>query len=327
MPPHPEPQFDYAYDVEKELGRLDAHFKTRGVPRKSDGLTLVASWNVANLGDPGQARSDADHRVIAHILRRFDVVAVQEVKDDLAAFRAVLKRMGGGYRAVFTDPAGNQERMAFVYDRKRIRTRELFGELALVDAKRKTFNVEYKNEVLRFKGFNRNPFMVAFGPRRGRRKTFDFTLVNVHLYYGAKSGRKLRDRLLEVMALSQWAQGRSDAETAYDPNIILLGDMNLPSLRPKSPFLKILKERGLRLTDYSSNVDRNGTNLGGDRPYDQIAFVPKKTEGDYAGKTGVFDFDAVLFPDLFRTRGVEDFRAYMKYHISDHRLLWAAFRA
>jgi hypothetical protein len=57
---------------------------------------LVATWNVANLGL--QKRTDADHALIAEILRWFDLVAVQD--DDLTGLRAVLsklpkKRRGG----------------------------------------------------------------------------------------------------------------------------------------------------------------------------------------------------------------------------------------
>ncbi len=219
--------------------------------------------------------------------------------------------------------------MGFIYDRRRIQTRQLYAELALVDRGRKTIKVEFRGKELNFHGFNRNPFMVAFAPRRpGRRKTFDFTLVNVHLYYGAAGGRKLRNRLLEVMALTKWAQKRTNTKTVYDDNIILLGDMNLPSLKSRDLIYRALKRRGLSLTKYSTDVDKEGTNLSGSHPYDQIAISPQKTGQDYTGETGVFDFDSALFPDLYdEGRGLKRLRAYLKYYISDHRLLWAAFKA
>ncbi len=323
-----KPSFPYRYNLEREIKHLDAHFKLRGVPRKSAGKTLVASWNIANLGDAGQVRSQDDLRLMAHILKRFDVVAIQEVKDNLSDFSEIMSYLGRHYEAVFTDPAGNNERMAFVYDSNRVQTRELFAELALVDRTRKSIRVQFKGKTLNFKGFNRNPFMVSFEAHRpGRKRPFGFTLVNVHIYYGAKSGRKLRNRLLEIMALSSWAQKRSRAKTIYDDDVILLGDMNLPSLKKDDSIFKTLKRRGLYLTEYSTNVSRKGTNLGGDRPYDQIAFFPKRTKHEYTGETGVFDFDFALFPYLYSRKNIEKFRAYMKYHISDHRLLWAAFRS
>jgi hypothetical protein len=40
----------------------------------------------------------------------------------------------------------------------------------------------------------------------------------------------------------------------------------------------------------------------------------------------VFDFDNALFRDLFNDRGVKPYLTYARYHISDHRPLWAQFR-
>ncbi len=39
----------------------------------------------------------------------------------------------------------------------------------------------------------------------------------------------------------------------------------------------------------------------------------------------VFDFDNALFADLYRDRGLKPYLAYARYHISDHRPLWAEF--
>jgi hypothetical protein len=40
----------------------------------------------------------------------------------------------------------------------------------------------------------------------------------------------------------------------------------------------------------------------------------------------VFDFDGALFADLYEARKRTEFLAYMRFHISDHRPLWAQFR-
>ena len=39
----------------------------------------------------------------------------------------------------------------------------------------------------------------------------------------------------------------------------------------------------------------------------------------------VFDFDNALFADLYQDRGLKPYLAYARYHISDHRPLWAGF--
>jgi hypothetical protein len=41
----------------------------------------------------------------------------------------------------------------------------------------------------------------------------------------------------------------------------------------------------------------------------------------------VIDFDGAVFRDLWQARPAKDFRAYVRYYLSDHRPLWAEFRA
>ena len=38
----------------------------------------------------------------------------------------------------------------------------------------------------------------------------------------------------------------------------------------------------------------------------------------------VFDFDRVVFEDMYEERGLKSFRAYVRYYLSDHRPIWAA---
>ena len=47
----------------------------------------------------------------------------------------------------------------------------------------------------------------------------------------------------------------------------------------------------------------------------------------FTGQCNVFDFDGALFQDLWKDpqRTPSQFRGYVRYHISDHRPLWAEF--
>ena len=74
----PEPRLMYA--SQNEIDDLDAHFSLRDVPQSQDNRLLIATWNIANLG--AQDRPPRALRVIAHILSRFDLIAVQEVNDN-----------------------------------------------------------------------------------------------------------------------------------------------------------------------------------------------------------------------------------------------------
>ena len=56
-----------------EIAAIDAHFMTRNVPVSSNNRLLLASWNIANLGV--QERSRGVRKVLAHIMKRFDLIA------------------------------------------------------------------------------------------------------------------------------------------------------------------------------------------------------------------------------------------------------------
>jgi hypothetical protein len=58
--------------------------------------------------------------------------------------------------------------------------------------------------------------------------------------------------------------------------------------------------------------------------YDQVAFFPGETGEEFV-TSGVFDFDGAVFADLWRQQSKADFKAYVRYHLSDHRPLWAQF--
>ena len=57
-----------------EIAAIDAHFMTQNVPVSSNNRLLLASWNIANLGV--QERSRGVRKALAHIMKRFDLIAV-----------------------------------------------------------------------------------------------------------------------------------------------------------------------------------------------------------------------------------------------------------
>ncbi len=83
------------------------------MPTSSRDNLLLATWNIANLG--AQDRRPAALELIAHILKRFDLTAVQEVNDDFEAFRHVMAHLGRRFDYIMTDTAGNSERLAYVF--------------------------------------------------------------------------------------------------------------------------------------------------------------------------------------------------------------------
>ena len=84
MPSFPKPSFPFSYQVNAEVDALRDYRDTkpgRQIPAKSQNRLLLASWNIANLGL--QKRRDQDYQIIAEMISWFDLVALQEVNDNL----------------------------------------------------------------------------------------------------------------------------------------------------------------------------------------------------------------------------------------------------
>jgi endonuclease/exonuclease/phosphatase family metal-dependent hydrolase len=323
MPEFPKPRFEFEYDVDAEIARLREWRKKedRFIPAKSNDTLLLATWNIANFG--AQDRRDQDRRLIAEILGWFDVVAIQETRSNLADLDAVAALLPR-YRRLFTDTAGNDERMVYLYDAKKgIEVREQVGEVAIEPSALR--HIKLPGVAQSFNGFDRNPFLASF-----KFKNANFTLANVHLYFGGTSAQDIQRRQLETFAVARWARGQNQSKTAYDPTIILLGDFNLPHMADDDPIFSVLKRFGLLLTEHSTEI---GATLPGEpsetaeeiKHYDQIAFFPG-TKALFTGRTGVFDFDSAVFPNLWDERGRKDFNAFIRYYLSDHRPLWAEIK-
>jgi hypothetical protein len=80
---------------------------------------------------------------------------------------------------------------------------------------------------------------------------------------------------------------------------------------------------GLETPPHSSQI---GSAIASDSHYEQIAFFPGTTKDRFNGACNVFDFDGAVFQDLWQQRTAAQYQSYVRYHISDHRPLWAEFR-
>lgn len=316
MPPFPKPPFDYDYQVEAQRSALRNWRDSepgRQTPAKAANRLLLATWNIANLGV--QERRVKDYALIAEILSWFDLIAVQEVNDDLEGLRGIHDLLPSDYRLLFSDAAGNNERLTFIYDWRKVTQLEEIGELALAPSDLSHVRLEGSDQ--RFDGFDRNPYLGLF-----RAGTLVFQLANVHLYFGSDSAISMNRRRLETLAVARWAESRRKSPYASTRDIIPLGDFNLPKTEPGDPIFDELTGRGLHLPDHSTAI---GSTIASDSHYDQIAFFPGETQGQFTGQSGVYDFDGALFRTLWEGRPLKDFLAYMRYYVSDHRPLWAEF--
>lgn len=317
MPSFPKPRFDFRYSATREIAALNNYRDRkpgRQIPAKATNRLLLATWNIANLGL--QKRRTRDYRLLAEIVSWFDLIALQEVNDNLDGLVKLRKALPPAYAALFSDKAGNNERLAFLYDETKIAPLEMVGEVAV--SPRDQASIRLPGLDARFRGFDRNPHVAAF--RAGR---FEFALVNVHQYFGGVGRASLNRRSLETYAVARWADLRRRSKYSYTTNIIALGDFNLPKVEKGDPIYGALTARGLQLPNHSTRV---ASSIASDRAYDQIAFFPGPTKRRYTKESGVFDFDGALFSRLWNSRTEKQFNSYVRYYISDHRPLWMQFK-
>jgi hypothetical protein len=134
-------------DTARIAGRLAAileamHNHPQGpnqsVPNKNATETLLlATWNLQAFdGGETDRRTDESYWYIAEIVSHFDLIAIQEVGANLGALEKLKYRLGGTWNYVVSDvtqgKAGNKERLAFLFDRRKIRFSGVAGEIVVL---------------------------------------------------------------------------------------------------------------------------------------------------------------------------------------------------
>ena len=308
MPSFPKPKFIFNFDLQDELKNLRDHKEARGIPDKNMDRLLLGSWNIANLGL--QIRQTDHYKLLAEIVSWFDIVAIQEVNDNLEGLNILESFLPAEYNLVFSDKGGNNERSAFIYDSEIINQLELVGEIAVAPSEHK--HIKLPGVTQEFKGFDRNPFLCSF-----QWKNTIFILITVHSFSGGEASHDLERRALEALAIGRYADLRNSSKNAFSKNIIALGDFNIPMTQKGDIVYDALIKRGLKLPEHSTKVY---SNISNDKMYDQIAFLPSIKSKIVTH--GVFDFDTAIFPELWQNETPVNFRAYLRYYLSDHRPLW-----
>jgi len=285
---------------------LDAEIPARTI----DGTVLVATWNLREF-DTGRfgSRTEEAFRFIAEILSRFDVVAIQEVADDLSALLRLEQLLGGTWRHLVTDTslgsAGNRERMAFVYDVRKLDFSGLAGEVVIPD--------KAGASVLQLA---RTPFLCGF-----RAGATCFALCTVHLYYG--QGARDPRRTQEIRALAALLAGKAGRPDSPTENLVLLGDFNV--FNTDDAVLTTLESAGFGVPPEIQPL--GGSSLDRSRHYDQIAVLAREGRFATTGRAGVFDWSRAVFrredaATWAHACGRYDYAQWRTHQMSDHLPLW-----
>lgn len=315
----------------------------REIPQRNLRKTLIlGTWNIREFDSSSFGERSAEAMLyIAEIVSRFDLIAIQEVRKDLKALDQLVDLLGRDrWHYIFTDvtegSAGNKERMAYLYDTRKVSFGGLAAELVLPPMRVK--NEQGKTEYLPVSQISRTPFVVGFTSG-----DTSFILASVHMLYGSSKGND-PERVAEIRHFAEFLNDRSKDPTTWSRNIIALGDFNI--FKQGDLTLQALKDEGFTIPEPFLT---EGSNVKQDKIFDQIAFNTRPDRFETTGKAGVFNFFETIYreedeaeyveqmgEDYFQnsrgvTRSVSSrsryYKTYWRTHqISDHLPLWTELK-
>ena len=280
-------------------------------PSKLDETVNIAVWNIRDFGKTKRTLPALHY--IAEILGQFDLVGLVELRDNLSDMGKVMTFLGPYWQIVYSDwiddDGGNQERTAFLFDRRAVTFNGLAAE---VDAPR------LKNEAGEYVAINsfwRAPYLCSF-----RSGNFDFLAVAMH----ARWGDGIEGRRVELQMLADWLDTRFKSKYVEDNDLLVMGDFNIPKL--DDALFKALTSSGLKIPKQLKQLKAGdtvvgGSNLGKDARYDQILHRPTVPE-HFCNNGGVLDFfiDDAHIDELFPGKNYS--RSKFSFQMSDHLPIW-----
>lgn len=301
--------------------------QTTGVPEHAlDDRALIGTWNIREFdSSKGGVRGIEPLLYIAEVISAFNVVAIQEVREDLGPLNRLLRYLGEWWHVLVTDvtrgKAGNFERLAFLYDTRKVRFSGLVGEVV-----RPRSEEDVPGQFV--EQFARTPFLVGF--QVGWLK---FTICTAHILYG--TGDALNpQRIKEIGWLARMLADQHLEQHAWSDNILLLGDFNIFDTTDATA--KAITDAGFTLPP---ELTVKPSNLTQTKHYDQIAFYQPTKPGVkkplVLSAAGVFKWqdyvyrtaDAAIYePDRVASKSAMAYPTWRTYQMSDHDPMWLELR-
>ncbi|MCC6899127.1 MAG: endonuclease/exonuclease/phosphatase family protein [Polyangiaceae bacterium] len=286
------------------------------IPVKTlDQSLIVASWNIREFGGTRNGGRDLEALLyLAEVIACFDLVAVQEVRDDLDALDRLMAILGPWWKFLVSDvtfgPAGNRERHAFIYDTRKLQFGGLAGELVPEAVKRRDGRLASDF------AFARTPYLAGF-----QAGWFKFTICTQHAYYNdaaADDPQRVADaaQVARLLGMSRKSAHR------WANNAILLGDFNVTSLDDET-------YRTIERANFEVPAGLRGkyTNARLDKPYDQIGFLAPDVQRQVAvARAGVVPFFDYVYRaedwKAYKAKTQKSFLEWRTYKMSDHLPIW-----
>ncbi len=234
-----------------------------GFPKRTYGTALLGTFNIRKLGST-RNRSPKTWEFLAKVCRQFDLIAIQEIMDDLSGINRIMEHLGTEFGLVVSDKtgvfpgdSGLGERLGFIFRWATVVRGEVISDITydrskVIELMAENYDViheamepyakkfqDYKAGLRNrpknvhlpaFLSFIRQPYCVSFKLKGyPGSKTYEFMAVNGHLHFGDY----MSDRRQEFHALMQWIIERVKKDgKAYYPNFVLLADLNLDMDNP-----------------------------------------------------------------------------------------------
>ncbi|MEZ4669164.1 MAG: endonuclease/exonuclease/phosphatase family protein [Anaerolineae bacterium] len=310
----------------------------RDIPRRTfQDTLLLGTWNIREFDSPKYGdRVPEAYYYIAEIVDRFDLVAIQEVNQNLKALYRLVELLGKTWSYLVTDTTeggkGNNERMAFLYDNRKIRFGGLASQLVLPPVVSKNPETG-KMESHPITQVARTPLMAGFSSG-----WTDFILTTVHIIYGADDANDPA-RVEEIKQVAEFLKKRTEDESAWARNLILLGDFNIYA--PEDQTMQALKKAGFIIPPELQKLPSNAPQT---KFYDQIAFRVRPGKLDTTGQAGVINY----FQTVFREKADEEiyvpmmgtgyqkqstparkssyYKEWRTFQMSDHLPMWVELK-
>ena len=270
----------------------------------------IASFNIQTFG---KSKASKPHvmRTIAEIIRRYDVVAIQEIRtqDDYFVQNLLRDYVNVGGRAHYAASVSprlgrtvSTEQYAFVYN------------AATIDISPQVdFVLTDHDDAL-----HREPHVALFRTRvLPAERAFTFILMNIHT-----DPDEIPDELNSLYGAYQAVQ-RMSIFGAVEDDVILLGDLNtnVSAAGPRSASKNVRSlaptDLGLlaRIEGIYPLIRNQATNIRGTRLHDNL-LIPRNTTTEFTGRAGVFDIQSEFGLTLDQADDV-----------SDHLPVWGEFSA
>jgi endonuclease/exonuclease/phosphatase family metal-dependent hydrolase len=226
----------------------------------------VAAFNLQIFGTSKASKPEVV-AILSKIIRNYDVIAVQEIRDSsqtaLPMLRDAVNSMGSSkYEYVVSERLGrttSKEQYAYLFNTQ---TMQVIGSpYVYLDS----------NDI-----FQREPYVAEFKAKKGN---FDFVLITIHT-----------DPDTATQEINYLPKIVEDAKIKYlnEGDLVIMGDLNADC-----DYFKENSQSPLRSSDYYYWIINNSvdtTTKSTDCSYDRI-IITTPAITDYTGSSGVFRFD------------------------------------